>query len=102
MQPSASFVTNWYLHVPDLIVVALFYLLVVRIALATLVGWQSSNLAARVLAAVTNPVLAATGAITPRAVPKGGVALFALVWLFALRFVLVYAMTLLRVRPLLG
>lgn len=102
MSPSANFLAHWYLHVPDLIVVALIYLMIVRTALAMIVGWESANPVARALAFFTDSVLALVGAITPRAVPKGAVALFALVWLFAVRFVLVYGMSIMRVRPLLG
>jgi hypothetical protein len=39
----------------------------------------------RVLAAITRPVVATVGAITPRIVPQSGVLLLAMVWLAALR-----------------
>jgi hypothetical protein len=42
----------------------------------------------RVLAAITNPVLKAVGAITPRAVPAALVVVFAIMWLLSARILL--------------
>jgi uncharacterized protein YggT (Ycf19 family) len=80
---SAGFVTHWYLHLPSLLLAALIVLLLVRLVLTPVLG--ADNLVMRLLAAVTKPVVAAVGAITPRIVPPAGVLGFAMVWLAALR-----------------
>jgi hypothetical protein len=79
----SSFLTNWYLHLPSLLLAAFVYLLIGRLVLSFLLG--DGNLVMRVLNAVTNPVVAAVGAITPRVVPPAGVMVFAIAWLFAAR-----------------
>ena len=90
----------WYFHVPSLLLVALIYLLGVRALAALAFGWESQAFALRLLQAVTNPLLAIVGAFTPRSVPRFGVLLFTVVWLFFLLFMLVYSLTFMRVRPL--
>jgi hypothetical protein len=42
----------------------------------------------RVLAAITNPVVKAVGAITPRVVPSALVVVFAIMWLLSARILL--------------
>ncbi len=97
---TSSFATYWYLHVPSLVLVALIYLLLARGVVALALGWNSSNPLARVLGGITHPVLAVVGALTPRAVPRMGVLIFAIVWLFTVLAFIVYALTILRARPL--
>ena len=79
----ASFYTYWYLHLPSLLLAAFIVLLLVRLILTPLLG--AGNLVMRVLAAITKPVVATVGAITPRVVPHAGVLVLAMVWLAALR-----------------
>lgn len=97
---SSSFAAYWYLHVPSLVVVAMIYLIVMRVLLATAMGWDSRNLVARVFAIITFPVLAVVGAMTPRAVPRTGVAVFAVVWLFVILGVLVSMLAAMGRRPI--
>ncbi len=81
--PSSSFFTYWYLHVPSLALAALIFLLLGRLVLAQFLN--TGNLVMRVLAVVTNPVVATVGAITPRAVPPTAVMVLAVAWLAAIR-----------------
>lgn len=81
--PNSSLFTNWYLHLPSLLLAAFIYLLIVRLVLSLLLG--EGNVVMRALAAITNPVVATVGAITPRVVPPAGVVIFAIAWLFAAR-----------------
>jgi len=97
---TSSLATHWYLHIPSLAVIAMIYLVILRGLMAMALGWDSRNLLARALAAVTYPVFAVVTAITPRAVPRAGVLVFALMWLFVLLSVFVYVLAGLGRRPL--
>jgi hypothetical protein len=81
--PSATYLSYWYLHLPSLLLAAFIGLLLVRLVLTPVLG--GGTLVMRVLAAVTRPVVATVGAITPRIVPPAGVLVLAMVWLAALR-----------------
>lgn len=78
----------------------MIYLLLARGILAAVRGWEAPGLAASLLQRLTNPVLAAVGSVTPRAVPRFAVLVFAVVWLFAALFALVYGLAILGTRPL--
>ena len=80
---SASFLTHWYLYLPSVLLAAFIVLLAVRLVLTQALG--ANNFVMRALAAVTKPVVAPVGAITPRIVPQSGVLVLAMVWLVALR-----------------
>ena len=80
---SASFLTHWYLYLPSVLLAAFIVLVAVRLVLTPALGAHS--LVMRVLAAITKPVVATVGAITPRIVPQSGVLVLAMVWLAALR-----------------
>lgn len=97
---TSSFAAYWYLHVPSLVLVAMIYLLAARGLVALVLGWDSRNPLAMALGGMTRPVLAVVGALTPRAVPRMGVLLFAIVWLFTVLGFIVYALAILRARPL--
>jgi hypothetical protein len=83
MPSGASFVTYWYLHVPSLLLGAFIVLMLVRLLLTPLLSADNSVM--RLLAAVTAPVVATVGAVTPRIVPLPGVLALGVVWLAALR-----------------
>ena len=100
MTPSQSFVAHWYFHIPNLIMVALMYTLVGRYILALL--FDNDSVIVRVLSSITNPVLKAVGAITPRIVPAGVIIVFAIVWLFVARVALFFGLALMGVRPVLS
>jgi uncharacterized protein YggT (Ycf19 family) len=84
--PSASSLSYWYFHGPSLLLAAFIYLLLARLVLSPLL--DGDNLVMRLLAAVTNPVVKAVGAITPRVVPSPLVVLFAIMWLLSARILL--------------
>jgi hypothetical protein len=84
--PSASFLSYWYLQLPSLLLAVLIYLLLVRVVTEPFL--HSDNVAMRLLAAATNPVVKTVRAITPRVVPSGLVVVFAIVWLLSLRILL--------------
>lgn len=91
MTSGASFLAHWYYHVPNLIMAALIWLLLGRLALALVLGPRSDNAVVRLLYGITNPVLAGVGAITPRLVPAGLLIVCAIVWLLAARVALFVA-----------
>jgi uncharacterized protein YggT (Ycf19 family) len=84
--PSASSLSYWYFQGPSLLLAAFVYLLVARLALWPLVGAGTPVM--RVLAALTNPVVKAVSAITPRVVPSALVVVFAIMWLLSARILL--------------
>ena len=87
--PNPGPFTYWYLQAPSLLLLALMVLLLVRLLLmrVSLMDWGPL----RLLGAVTQPVVAATGAITPRIVSPAGVILCAIIWLAAARVLLLMA-----------
>lgn len=97
---TSSLATHWYLHIPSLLLVAMIYLLLLRGLVGMVLGWNSLNPLARVLAALSMPVLVIVGAVTPRAVPRFYVLVFAMVWLFALLMFIVNVLAALGRRPL--
>jgi hypothetical protein len=80
---SASFTTYWYLHGPSLLLAAFIVLVLGRLILTPVLG--ADNPVTRVLAAVTKPVVATVGSITPRILPQTAVLVLAMVWLATLR-----------------
>jgi hypothetical protein len=100
MMPGASLFAPWYYHVPNLILAALIWLLIARLALSVLLG--RGNLVVRLLEAVTGPALTAVGAITPRLVPARLVIVFAIAWLLAARIALFVAVSATGVRLSMG
>jgi hypothetical protein len=85
MPSFASLVTHWYLHLPSLVLAALIYLVLARLLLSFVLSAENGVM--RVLAAITLPVVATVGAITPRIVPPRGVLVASIVWLAAARVV---------------
>ena len=78
--------TNWSYHLSDVLLTALTYLMMLRLLLSP---FRLSNTAVvRAVSAITAPVLALVGAITPRMVPPPLLLLGALAWLYAVRVVL--------------
>lgn len=92
----ANLFTHWYLHVPNVILAVLVYLLIAR-GLLSLVLDQAGPIV-RPIRIVTDPILAVVGFITPRMVPAGLVVVFAIVWLSMVRIALLFAATLLGAR----
>jgi YggT family protein len=89
---AGTILDHWYFHLPNFILAALFYTLLGRILLGLVVEAQSTNFIWRFFCRVTDPVVALVAVVTPRAAPAVVVWLFALVWLFAARVALTFAM----------
>jgi len=85
MSASDNFLTHWYFHLPNLVLAAAIYTLIARWLLGLMFRKRADTTIMRVFATVTDPILDAVGAITPRVVPRGLVVVFAVVWLMALR-----------------
>lgn len=83
---SASSLSYWYFQGPSLLLAAFIYLLLARLVLSPLLG--SDTLVMRLLGAVTDPVVKAVGAVTPRVVPSALVLVFAIMWLLSARILL--------------
>jgi hypothetical protein len=74
------------MQLPYFLLTALIVLLLLRLLLAGALG--NDSLAARFLRALTLPVTATVGAVTPRIVPPAGVIMCAIAWLVAARVML--------------
>jgi hypothetical protein len=74
------------MQLPYFLLTALIVLLLLRLLLAGAFG--NDGLVARFLRALTLPVTATVGAVTPRIVPPAGVIMCAIAWLVAARVML--------------
>lgn len=102
MTPADSLFAHWYFHVPNLILAALVYSLIGRYLLELLFASKPEAVLLRTIRQITNPVVKAVGAVTPRIVPHGLVVVLAIVWLMALRMFLYLTIVALGVKPFLG
>jgi hypothetical protein len=87
--PNPGPFTYWYLQAPSLLLLALIVLLVVRLLLIPLGLLEWGPL--RLVRAITQPVVAAIGGITPRIVSPVGVIVCAIIWLATARVLLLMA-----------
>lgn len=92
--------SQWYFRLADLILVAIICLLIVRLVLAA--ALDPGHAIHRGVTAVTDPVVQAVGAITPRVVPAGLVAGSAIFWFFSLRILLFIAASAMAMRRTFG
>lgn len=97
-----DFFAHWQLQVPRLLLALLTYLLIARLLLEGLFGARSDRTIVRGLCRLTNPVVGAVGAITPRVVPEPMLTLCAIVWVLAARMVLVQLSAALLMRRTMG
>jgi hypothetical protein len=93
---------NWYVQGPSLILALLSYLLLARLALDLAFGARGDNVAFRALRWLTNPVVRAVGAITPKVVPGALVTGCAVLWVFAARIALVQVAAAMAMRRMMG
>jgi hypothetical protein len=94
-----SFFASWQLQIPSWILALITYLLLARLLVVLTLGAHSQGLLVRAIARLTNPVVRAVGAITPRVVPDALIIACAIFWVLALRIALVQltaAMAMLR------
>jgi YggT family protein len=85
-----SFLSFWYYHLPNFVLAALMYTLLGRAVLGLIVQPNSSNYIWRFFCRITDPVVAATSLVTPKAAAPVVVWLFGFVWLFWLRVLLLH------------
>jgi hypothetical protein len=78
----------WYYHLPNFVLAALMYTLLGRAVLGMFVDPDSPNYIWRFFCLITDPVVAAVAAVTPKAAAPVIVWLFGVVWLFWLRVLL--------------
>ncbi|MDZ4791263.1 MAG: hypothetical protein SGJ17_08660 [Hyphomicrobiales bacterium] len=78
---SAAF---WLFHLPQFVLAALMYTLLGRFLMSLFYKPDSDKVLWRTFQSITQPFIASTKAITPKAVPDNVIVLFAFVWaLFA-------------------
>ena len=87
IMPNAGTFTYWYLQVPSLILLATMLLLLARLVLSLVLDRGGAVM--RLMYAITQPLVATVGAVTPRLVPAAGVIVCAILWLAAARTVLI-------------
>lgn len=100
MNPSLP--VNWYVQGPSLVLAVLTYCLLARLALDLAFGARGDNMAFRVLRRVTEPVVRAVGAVTPRVVQGPLVTGCAVLWIFAARIALVQVAAAMAMRRMMG
>ena len=71
-----SILTYWYYHVPNFVLAALMYTLLGRVVLGMFVDGDSPNYIWRFFCRITDPVVSAVAAVTPKAAAP------VIVWLF--------------------
>ncbi|KAB2914124.1 MAG: hypothetical protein F9K29_15260 [Hyphomicrobiaceae bacterium] len=100
MMHSASSFAHWHFQVPNLIFIAMIYLLLLRLLL--LPALAPDNIVMRLVRAATAPVFKPVAFLTPRAVPNAIVILLVIAWLLVLRILLAFGATAAGVRPALS
>ena len=80
--------SHWYYHLPNFALAALMYTMLGRVLLGFIVDADSSNYIWRFFCRITDPVIGVLSYVTPKAVPPVVLWLFAFVWLFWLRVLL--------------
>lgn len=93
---------QWQFQVPNVILIAAVYLMIVRCLLSLVVAADGDNFAWRLVRSLTDPVVRPIGFVTPRVIPAGVLPIFAVAWLLGARILLKLAFVLWTVRPRLG
>ena len=99
---SNPLITHWYFHLPNFLLAALMYTLLGRVILGLIVDHNSQNYIWRFFCRITDPVVAAVAAVTPKAAAPVVVWMFGVVWLFWLRVGLLYLFLVLGAFPRTG
>jgi hypothetical protein len=100
MNPTSP--VNWYVQGPSLVLAVASYCLIARLLLNLTFGVLGDNVVFRALRSVTNPIVGAVGAITPRVVPAPLVTCCAVLWIFAARIALVQVAAAMAMRRMMG
>lgn len=90
MSTAGALLQSWFFQAPNFVLAALMYTLLGRVLLSLFLDADSPNYIWRFFCRVTDPVVAAIQAVTPRAAPPVIVWLFGVVWLFWGRVLLLY------------
>jgi uncharacterized protein YggT (Ycf19 family) len=96
LAPSQAWLAAWHIQAINIFLAAMAYALVVRLLLSGVV--RNDLWLARLLAAITNPIIRPVAAITPRVVPPPIIIVFAVAWLFAARLLLAFGATIAGLR----
>jgi hypothetical protein len=96
---ASSLLAHWYFHLPNFVLAALMYTLLGRAVLGLIFEPAANNYIWRFFCRVTDPVVVAVAAVSPKATAPVVVWLFGVVWLFWLRVALLYAYLFLGLAP---
>lgn len=88
MEKTFSIWPYWYFHLGNFALAAVMYTLLGRVLLSLFVDPDSPNYIWRFFCRLTDPFIAATAYVTPRAAAPVILWLFAVVWIFWLRVLL--------------
>lgn len=77
----------WLFHGPNMLLAAALYTLLGRYILSLFFRPQSDLVIWRVFRQITDPLISAARAVTPRVVPDGLVMVFAVVWTLIFRII---------------
>ena len=102
MNIAQSLLSHWYFHLPNFILAALMYTLIGRVLLGLVVPPDSTNYIWRFFCRITDPFAALVATVTPRVAPPVLIWLFAVVWLFWLRVLLLFGLVGAGLAPRLG
>lgn len=91
--------TYWYFHLPNFVLAALMYTLIGRFVLGFIFDERADNFIWRFFVWSTEPVRKFVGFFTPLAVPSTIVLLLAVVWIFAVRCMLLIGLMLTGLGP---
>lgn len=86
-----GFIAYWPFQVPNLLLAMLMYTLAGRLLLGLVLAPGSDNYIMRFFERLTDPVVRLVGLAAPGIVPLPALVAFGIVWLFALRIVLLLA-----------
>lgn len=102
MTETDGLLAHWYFHLPNMVLAAAIYTLIGYYILSLLFRGKEDRTVMRVFASITNPILNAVAAITPKVVPRGLLMIFAVVWLMALRMALFVGLAAMGLKPGVG
>ncbi len=85
MNPTESFATYWWFHIPNLLMAAMIYTLIGRYLLELFFAKKQDAVILKVFRTVTDPVVKLVRLITPAVIPNGLVVVASVMWLMAAR-----------------
>ena len=85
MNPTESFATYWWFHIPNLLMAAMIYTLIGRYLLELFFAKKQDAVILKVFRTVTDPVVKLVRLVTPAVIPNGLVVVASVMWLMAAR-----------------